>query len=64
MRTLLRVHEDAITVPDVMKKMMGEYASQGYEVERLTSMNFKIVLQDGWVHTYWEDGIIWQEIIE
>ncbi len=27
-------------------------------------MNFKIVLRGGWVHIYWEDGCIWQEIIE
>ena len=44
--------------------MAEEYAAEGYQVERLSSMNFKIVLSDGWVHIFWEDGKIWQEIIE
>ena len=64
MRTLLKVHEDVITVPEIMKKMMEEYVSQGYEVERLSSMNFKIILKGGWVHIFWQDGKVWQDIIE
>ncbi len=64
MRTLLQVHEDVITVPEAIGKMMEEYAIEGYQVERLTPMNFKIILEDGWIHIYWEDGRIWQEIIE
>lgn len=64
MRTLLQVHEDVITVPEVIGKMAKEYISDGNQVERLSSMNFKIILQGGWVHIYWEDGCIWQEIIE
>ncbi len=64
MRELLKVWEDVITVPEVIGKLAGEYISEGNQVERLSSMNFKIVLQGGWVHIYWEDGKIWQEIIE
>ena len=64
MRTLLRVHEDIITVPETIEKMVEEYISEGYQIERLTSMNFKIILQGGWVHIYWQDGRIWQEIVE
>lgn len=64
MKTLLRVHEDIHTVPEAIGKMAEEYAAEGYQVERLSSMNFKIVLQGGWVHIFWEDGRIWQEIIE
>ncbi len=64
MRTLLKVHEDVHTVPEAIGKMMDAYAAEGYRVERLSSMNFKITLQGGWVHIYWQDGRIWQEIIE
>jgi len=64
MKTLLKVHEDVHTVPEAIRKMAKEYAIEGYQVECLTSMNFKIVLQGGWVHIYWQDGKIWQEIIE
>ena len=64
MRTLLKVHEDIHTVPEAIGKMMEEYAAEGYQVERLSSMNFKITLQGGWVHIYWQDGRIWQEIME
>ncbi len=64
MKQLLQVHEDVITVPEVIRKMADAYAAEGYQVERLTPMNFKITLQGGWVHIYWQDGRIWQEIIE
>lgn len=64
MRELLKVWEDVITVPEVIGKIAEEYISEGNQVKRLSSMNFKIVLQGGWIHIYWEDGKIWQEIIE
>ena len=64
MKQLLQVHEDVITVPEVIRKMANAYADEGYQVERLTPMNFKITLQGGWVHIYWQDGKIWQEIVE
>jgi len=64
MRTLLEFHEDVHTVPEAIGKIMEEYVAEGYQVERLTPMNFKITLQGGWVHIFWEDGRIWQEIIE
>lgn len=64
MKTLLKVHDDVITAPEAIKKMMAEYSSQGYKTERLSIMNFKIILQSGWVHIFWEDGRIWQEIME
>jgi len=63
-RTLLRVHEDVHTVPEAIGKMVDAYAAEGYQVERLSSMNFKIILEGGWVHIYWQDGRIWQEIIK
>ena len=63
-RTLLKVHEDVITVPEAIEKMMKEYAAEGNQVERLSPMNFKLVLEDGWVHFFWEDGRIWREFIE
>ncbi len=63
MRTLLRVHEDVHTVPEAIGKMVEAYISEGYQVERLSNMNFKITLQGGWIHIYWEDGRIWQEMI-
>ena len=50
MKQLLQVHEDVITVPEVIRKMANAYADEGYQVERLTPMNFKITLQGGWVH--------------
>lgn len=64
MRTLLEFHEDVHTVPEAIGKIMEEYVAEGYQVERLSPINFKIVLKGGWVHIYWENNFIWQEIIE
>lgn len=64
MKTLLKVHRDVITVPQAIQRMMQQYADEGFEVERLSVMNFKIILSDGWVHVFWENGCIFQEIFE
>jgi hypothetical protein len=64
MKTILKVHEDVITVPEAMKQLMQEYQEIGYQVERITIMNFKLIFPDGSVHIFWEKGRIYQEIFE
>lgn len=64
MRDILKVHEDVITASEAIQSLMKEYSDIGYQTERLTPVNFKIVFPDGWVHVFWEKGCIYQEIIE
>lgn len=64
MKVILKVHQDVITVPKIMKELMQEYAGIGYEVKKISIMNFKLVFPDGWVHIFWENGCVYQEIIE
>ena len=64
MKQLLKVHADVITVPVTMKELMQEYESNGYKTEEITMICFKLIFPDGCVHIFWEDGCIYQEIIE
>lgn len=61
MKRMITAHFDIITVPEVIENMMDEYAEEGYQVERLTPMNFKIILDDGWSNIFWEKGYIYEE---
>lgn len=61
MKRAIKAHFDISTVPTVITEIMDEYAKEGYQVERLTPMNFKIILDDGWAHIFWEKGCIYEE---
>lgn len=63
MKQLIKVWEDPITVLEEMKRIEKEYQKQGYEVHRLMNC-IRLVFEDGYVKIWWEDGRIWQEIIE
>ena len=63
-RVLLKVHKDEITVSETIRTLMEDYAARGYQVERLSSRSFKIILVGGWVHIFWQDDRIWQEVVE
>lgn len=62
MKDILKVHEDVITASEAIKNLMKEFNDNGYQTERLTQINFKIIFPDGWVHVFWEKGCIYQEI--
>lgn len=62
MKTILKVHHDVMTVPSIINVMIKNYKDIGYNVEKITSNNFKIIFPDGIVYIYWENGIIYQEI--
>lgn len=64
MKNILKVHEDVITVPEAIRELMDEYADIGYEVKKISIIDFKLVFPDGWVHIFWENGFIYQEIFE
>ncbi len=63
MKKLIRVWEDPITVLEEMKRIEKEYQEQGYEVKRIMNC-IQLVLEDGCVEIWWENGAIWQEIKE
>ncbi len=64
MKDILKVHEDVITASEAIGSLIKEFDDNGYQTERLTSINFKIIFPDGWVHVFWEKGCIYQEIFE
>lgn len=63
MKQLIKTWEDVSTVLEEMKRIEQEYQDQGYEVHRLMNC-IQLVLEDGCVEIWWEDGRIWQEVIE
>lgn len=63
MKQLIKTWEDASTVIEEMKRIEKEYQDQGYETKRFMNC-FQLVLDDGCVEIWWEDGCIWQEIKE
>lgn len=64
MKEILKVHMDVMTVPEVINELLNEFSKTGYQVEKITPINFKIIFPDGWVHVFWEKGCIYQEIFE
>lgn len=64
MKNILKVHRDVITASEAVGELMKEYSDNGYQTERTTLINFKIIFPDGWVHVFWEKGCIYQEIFE
>lgn len=62
MKQIIKSHHDVITVPEAIKALMSDYTEIGYQVERISIMNFKIIFPDGWVHIFWENGAFYQEI--
>lgn len=64
MKRILKIHEDVITVPEMMKELQKEYENIGYTVEKLTLVEFKLVLDDGEVFIYWDHGKVIEHIKE
>lgn len=63
MKQLIKTWEDVSTVLEEMKRIEKEYQKQGYTTERVMNC-IKLMLDDGYVVIWWEDGCIWQEIKE
>ena len=63
MKQLIKRHDDAITALEEIKRIEQEYLEQGYEVHRLMNC-IRLVFEDGYVEIWWEDGCIWQEVVE
>ena len=53
MKQIIKSHHDVITVPEAMKALMSDYSKIGYQIERITLINFNIIFPDGWVHVFW-----------
>lgn len=64
MKTIIKVHDDIVTVPEAMSSLMKEYSDIGYQTEKITVINFNLIFPDGLVHIFWEKGRIYQEIFE
>lgn len=60
-REILKVWDDVTTVPEEMKKIFQQYKKEGYTCNRYMNV-VSLILEDGIVYIYWENGIIWQEI--
>ena len=63
MKQLIKRHDDAVTALEEIYKLEQEYREQGYIVKRLMNC-IQLVLDDGCVEIWWEDGAIWQEVVE
>lgn len=63
MKQLIKKHDDPFTALEEISKMEQEYKEQGYIVKRLMNC-IQLVLDDGCVEIWWEDGAIWQDIKE
>ena len=63
MKQLIKRYDDSITALDEIYKLEQEYKKQGYEVKRIMNC-LQLVLKDGYVEIWWENGAIWQEIKE
>ena len=63
MKQLIKMWDDPITVLEEMKRIEQEYREQGCEVKRIMNC-IQLIFEDGYVKIWWEDGRIWQEIIE
>jgi len=64
LRDILKVHEDVLTASEAISTTRKEFDDIGYQTERISPINFKIIFPDGWVHVFWEKGRIYQEIFE
>lgn len=63
MKTIIKKHDDVLTVTEEIRKMEHEYLLQGYDVVVLGN-SLKLKLADGFVLVYWQDGAFWQELIQ
>lgn len=63
MKQLIKRHDDAITALEEIKRIEQEYQDQGYKTSR-TMVTVRLFLEDGYVEIWWEDGCIWQEVVE
>lgn len=63
MKQLIKKWDDPITVFEEMNRIEKEYQDQGYETKRIMNC-VHLILDDGCVEIWWENGCIWQEIKE
>lgn len=64
MKQVIKQWIDPITVPEEICRIQAEYESQGYEVQRIGTSVIQLILQDGTVDIWWENGVFWQKIRE
>ena len=63
-KRLFRAHDDALTIPEQMRKLEEELMAQGYDIEPSGAPVVILKLDDGEVHYVPGDGGIWQYIFE
>lgn len=63
MKQAIKQWIDPITVPEEICRMQAEYENKGYKVCRIGTI-IQLMLQDGTVDIWWENGAFWQEIHE
>ena len=61
MKQLIKRHDDPVTVLEEITKIENDYKEQGYEVKRVMN-TIQLILEDGVVDIWWQEGAIWQEI--
>lgn len=63
MKQLIKTWEDVSTVLEEINRIEKEYQEQGYRTKRIMNC-IQLILDDGYVEIWWENGAIWQEIKE
>lgn len=64
-RYLLKVHNDVITVPEVIKNMYQEYGNLGYRLGIVLPCSFSYYLEDDTeIMVYWEKGYVYEDIVD
>ena len=63
MKQLIKRHDDAITALEEIKRIEKEYQEQGYRTKRIMNC-IQLIFDDGYVEIWWEDGCIWQKVVE
>lgn len=60
---LIKVHEDIITLPEVMDKLYTEYENMGYKMSLKLPFMFQYILEDKTIVTvFWDNGTIYERI--
>lgn len=56
---ILKSHKDIITVPSEINNMIKEYEEVGYLIKKTTPISFNLILNDGEVKIWWENGLFY-----
>jgi hypothetical protein len=63
-RHILKVHNDVITLPEIMNQIYKEYEELGYKMHLKLPGSFSYYLDDGTaIIVYWEKGIIYENAV-